>query len=357
MLPTVNAMNLPTSNLRYAALGLLLELLALASSAQTTTGTTADGLGYSDSAGAVTITGYSGPGGAVTIPSTIAGDPVTSIGESAFQRETSLTSVTIPTSVTSIGSGAFVDCSGLTSITIPSSVTTIGDSAFSDCSALAGITIPSGVTSIGVGEFFNCSGLTSFTIPSSVTSIGDEAFVDCSGLTFIRIPSSVTSIGEGAFANCNSLNTISFLGNAPAVDPTAFQGVNSSAVITYPAGATGYTNPFAGLPTQQAGNSMRLINISTRAQVGTGGNILIPGFVIEGSGTETLLIRADGPSLTAFGVSDVLAHPSLSVFDNLGNVIASNTGWSTNTDPTQIANTSAQVGAFALQSGSADCAL
>ena len=47
--------------------------------------------------------------------------------------------------------------------------------------------------------------------------------------------------------------------------------------------------------------------------MGTGGNILIPGFVVGGSGTETLLIRADGPSLTQFGVGGVLAQPSLKV--------------------------------------------
>ncbi len=103
--------------------------------------------------------------------------------------------------------------------------------------------------------------------------------------------------------------------------------------------------------------SSRLINISTRAVVGTGGNILIPGFVIGGSGAETLLIRADGPSLTQFGVGGALAVPSLSVFDSSGTVIATNTGWTTNTNPAQISSVASQVGAFAFAAGSADCAL
>jgi hypothetical protein len=103
--------------------------------------------------------------------------------------------------------------------------------------------------------------------------------------------------------------------------------------------------------------SARLINISTRAEVGTGANILIPGFVINGNGTETLLIRADGPALSTFGVSGVLAQPSLSVFDNAGHVIATNTGWGTNSNPSQIVSAAASVGAFSLTSGSADCAL
>ena len=102
----------------------------------------------------------------------------------------------------------------------------------------------------------------------------------------------------------------------------------------------------------------RLINISTRAQVGTGGSILIPGFVIGGSGTETLLIRADGPSLTAFGVPGALAAPSLVLTAQAtGVTLATNTGWGTNSNPAQIASVAVQVGAFALESGSADCAV
>ena len=55
--------------------------------------------------------------------------------------------------------------------------------------------------------------------------------------------------------------------------------------------------------------------------------------------------------------TSALAQPSLSVFDNSGNVIASNTGWGTNANPAQIASAAASVGAFALASGSADSAL
>jgi hypothetical protein len=100
----------------------------------------------------------------------------------------------------------------------------------------------------------------------------------------------------------------------------------------------------------------RLVNISTRAMVGTGANILIPGFVVSGPGTETLLIRADGPALSQFGVGGVLAQPTLSVYSG-SSVIASNTGWGTNSNPALITSTAAQVGAFAFTAGSADCAV
>ena len=62
----------------------------------------------------------------IVIPSTYEGKSVTSIGDSAFEDCSSLTSVTIPDSVTSIGSYAFYNCSSLTSVTTPDSVTSIG---------------------------------------------------------------------------------------------------------------------------------------------------------------------------------------------------------------------------------------
>ena len=148
--------------------------------------------------------------------------------------------------------------------------------------------------------------------------------------------------------------------------------VNSATNKVYVYNQEGSVATFAGTgsnpaptptPTPPAGGgggssgTARLINISTRAQVGTGGNILIPGFVIGGSGTETLLIRGDGPSLIGFGVSGALATPSLKLFDSTGKVLAANTGWGTNPNPAQIVSTAASVGAFAFASGSADCAL
>jgi surface protein len=65
-----------------------------------------------------------------------------SIGANAFQRATSLTSISIPNSVTSIGDFAFVECSNLTSISIPASVIFIGPSAFAGCFSLTRVIIP-----------------------------------------------------------------------------------------------------------------------------------------------------------------------------------------------------------------------
>lgn len=146
---------------------------------------------------------YTGPGGDVVIP-----DSVTSIGEEAFYKCESLTSITIPDSVTRIGDYAFSECSNLTSIAIPGSVVHIGDGTFYYCTNLTSITIPDGVTSIGEETFSCCTSLASITIPGNVTSIGHQAFCCCKSFTGIIIPDSVTSIGCEAFRDCESLASI-----------------------------------------------------------------------------------------------------------------------------------------------------
>jgi hypothetical protein len=82
--------------------------------------------------GAVTISGYTGPGGAVSIPSTINGLPVTSIGSNAFLSSTVLTNVTIPASVTNIGASAFSFCSNLVRASFVGNAPTVGTSAFAN---------------------------------------------------------------------------------------------------------------------------------------------------------------------------------------------------------------------------------
>ena len=205
----------------------------------------------------------------VTIP-----DSVTSIGRYTFENCTSLTSVTIPNSVTSIGDDAFYNCTSLTSVTIPDSVTSIGSGAFSNCTSLKSIevsgnnksyssadgvlfnkdktelitypagktdseyVIPNSVTSIGYSAFKNCTSLTSVTIGNSVTSIGNEAFYGCTSLTSVTVPDSVTSIGDYAFCNCTSLTSVTIPDSVTSIGDYAFCNCTSLTSVTIPDSVT-----------------------------------------------------------------------------------------------------------------------
>lgn len=73
----------------------------------------------------------------------------------------------------------------------------------------------------------------------------------------------------------------------------------------------------------------RLANISTRAFVETGENVVIGGFIVQGSEAKRVIIRALGPELTQYGVADPLSNPTLELHNGAGALIASNNNWVT----------------------------
>ena len=239
-----------------------------------------------------TITGYNGTDTVVVIPSKINGIPVETIGNAAFQDNTTITSVTIPANVTEIGANAFAGCTNLTSVTyggdwskltiqsgnpavedaanaplfdfaftpdntavivirykgtaadvtIPSRykgkpVTMIDHAAFHD-SAVTGVTIPDSVTSIPDSAFGFCSQLTNISIPNSVTFIGFSAFNSCTSLKSITLPSSLSTIQSEAFYNCGNLETIRIPVSVTSIGNFAFAGCPSSMTVTYPGSKT-----------------------------------------------------------------------------------------------------------------------
>lgn len=77
-----------------------------------------------------------------------------------------------------------------------------------------------------------------------------------------------------------------------------------------------------------AAGAARLGNVSTRARVGAGDSVVIGGLVVQGTRPKRIILRALGPSLTAFGVSGALATPQLELRDAAGRLLARNAGWS-----------------------------
>jgi hypothetical protein len=70
-----------------------------------------------------------------------------------------------------------------------------------------------------------------------------------------------------------------------------------------------------------------LLNISTRGRVGTGNDVLIGGFIIGGSVPVQVVMRALGPSLAGFGITDALQDPTLELHDGSGTLLVSNNNW------------------------------
>ncbi|MEY2482696.1 MAG: hypothetical protein QOK24_1224 [Verrucomicrobiota bacterium] len=92
------------------------------------------------------------------------------------------------------------------------------------------------------------------------------------------------------------------------------------------------------------------LNISTRGRVAGGENVLIAGFIINGSGSKNVVLRAIGPSLTSSGISDGLADPFLELRTANGTFIASNDDWRTfqGTIPPNLAPTDDRESAIAI---------
>jgi hypothetical protein len=98
----------------------------------------------------------------------------------------------------------------------------------------------------------------------------------------------------------------------------------------------------------------RLTNLSARSHAGTGDDVLLVGFAVDGVASRTVLIRAVGPSLAQFGVNGVLLNPQLELFRSDGSALRSNDDWA---GTTELSSTFAQVGAFPLAGPSRDAAL
>ena len=261
---------------------------------------------------------------------------VTSIGQSAFEACTALTSVTIGNNVTSIGIYAFFRCSSLTSVTIGNSVKIIDDKAFSNCKGLTSITIPNSVTTIGYATFSGCTGLTSITIPNSVTSIGKNPFMGCTDLTTMvvdsentkydsrencnaviesesktlvsgcknsSIPNSVTSIGSSAFSGCSDLPSITIPNGVTKIGGSAFNGCSNLISITIPYSVTTIgSNAFR--------DCSGLTSVTIDSNVTSIGNL-----VFEGANISTIISLIENPSAIKGKTSDERTF-SLNTFSN-----------------------------------------
>jgi len=180
----------------------------------------------------------------ITIPSTIEGKPVVSVG-GFIGNERNVKEIILPEGIKEISEMAFYYCESLEKINFPSSLEKIGKSAFYNCSNLNNIHLPKNLSSIGSdGVFRNCFSLNtltvdgdnqyfsadnnilynktksklviypagksdvSFVVPNTVVEIGENAFYNCDTLTEIILSESVEIIGEAAIFYCDGIESI-----------------------------------------------------------------------------------------------------------------------------------------------------
>lgn len=233
-----------------------------------------------NSGAAVTITQYNGPDGVVQIPPSLAGLPVTGLGQQAFFSGNS-TKFIISATVASIGVDAFSQNKSLLTIdvdpanpyfssvagvlfnkqqtwlieypegksgsyAIPDGVTGIGTQAFASCFLLNQLTIPGSVVLIEDDSFYHTRGLSKFVVSglnSSFSSAGGVLFSKDQtvilkfpgGMTGrYSIPPTVTRIGTGAFKDCNMLAGISIPAGVTEIGSSAFASCHRLEDLTLP---------------------------------------------------------------------------------------------------------------------------
>ena len=221
-----------------------------------------------------TITGFAGEPKDITIPTSLGGYNVVSIGPGAFKDSPSLSSVVVPDGITTIAAEAFAKCPNLASVEISSTVSYVGSKAFADCTNLSyvnfkgvpgyidsnafdntnwvidsgaefvllgnttllkyngiseTINVPSGIKCIAANAFAYNETIKEVILPNTVEKIGDNAFIHCKNLEKVTIPTTVSHIGAGAFDDTlwmDNIETdfvtvngvlISYKGNSPHV--------------------------------------------------------------------------------------------------------------------------------------------
>ncbi len=206
--------------------------------------------------------------------------------------------------------------------------------------------------------------LTITVAPSAATSVitsATSASVVAGGtLTYLLsatnspVSYNISAVPAGLTANASS-GLISGIPTVPGAYPVTLSannlaGTGPAVVLTLTVTANN------GTPTPTP-NGSHIVNVSTRGQVGTGGNVLIAGFVITGTTSKPVIIRGVGPTLglPAFGVTGTLPDPQLTLqLTKDGSVVAQNDNWATAGDPAIVSAGMARVGAFALPTGSLD---
>jgi hypothetical protein len=184
---------------------------------------------------------------------------------------------------------------------------------------------PGSTISKGGGTAQTAVTQTKFSVPLEVTLISPAGTPE----NGIRVDFSVPGSGASCkFPNGGSIySVLTDINGHASADCTANATTGSYSVTVTPLSLTQSVS-FALANTMASSSPLPIaVNISTRDTVGTANGVMIGGFIIQGSESKSVMIRAIGPSLAQFGVNNALTDPTLELHDSSGATIATNDNW------------------------------
>lgn len=255
------------------------------------------------------ITAFDGTVTAVTIP-----EGVEAISSSAF-KNSSIISITLPSTLKSIPDSAFYGCASLASIAFPDSVTSIGKEAFENCTRLASVTLGSGLTTIGNDAFYNCTKLKKVYVPtidawmnieftsywSTPMNYADDLYVGGAPLKTLVIPEGTTAIDDRRFYNCKSLVSVTFPASLTSIGESAFSGCESVKEVHIPT-----FEAWIDIELKGYGSNPLQYSSAENSTLYVGGSPLTHAVIPEGTTTIDKYRFADCTTLTSVDFPDTL---------------------------------------------------
>jgi Bacterial Ig domain len=241
-----------------------------------------------------------------------------------------------------------------------------GGALYSSANSISGSAVATGTNgSLSGGETFIGAPAGSGSAPAGyftgtlggIAGSSFTAIVGTDGQIMVYVANgSYTDTAYGAAGSINSDGTFSIL---TAKKATLSGAINASTYL-FSASLSG-SNGGNLIGARVSGGTFSdgtLRNLSTRGPVASGASAMVAGFVVSGNASKNLLIRAVGPALSTYGITNALAQAQLTVYNASGGVVGANLGWSsTASNASAVSAAELQTGAFALPVGSFDSAI
>ena len=239
-----------------AAIALLIVVGALIMSAGALADTEGDYEYDRLSDGTARVTKYSGDESNVTVPATLGGLRVSTVGYDAFSNA-SVNTVVIPEGVTTLEEESFAMCGYLTRIDLPASLTAVGYNPFSWSQSLTDIRLDPGNSAFRVengalirnsDDTLICMALgwsaTSCRVPDGVRVIGENAFICYWDLTDVELPQGLVELDDWCFGFCESLTALTLPDGLQSIGAYAFSDATALRTVDVPSSVT-YIHPYA----------------------------------------------------------------------------------------------------------------